>query len=424
MKLTVFPTIQTTQIYAGNGVYDQVLHNIRRTGVYVLELLHLDAVVLSVDAIIHAGPPDPYFSIIGGSGLGNDRLSFDGCNYMASSGTRLLVAGVSYHLHVTVRDTQNNSYNDVINVRWDDRFAAHVTSTIDARGENIDIAFVPRTVGADLPFRLLVDGSAVFSVVATIIPGPPTDIIASMPIENARVGEIGIINVRVFDAEGNQLTCCCEATQMTVFFTDQNAVASIGTIDRRLYNVDREEIGVALPETPGFYSVDLEAGGLMRNVLPRFLVRAGAVDPSKSYLQPSTSRLGRSSDLILVMVDRFNNSVPSIAPVTNITIIPSASVGVSVGASDVLLTFTNFTREGEHLIYVSVDFEPISTYPFRIVVQSHKKPENMLVRNVSQTTLIAIGVVCAACSAIFVAGLCANFQKTRSLFGRMLRWRA
>lgn len=393
------------QVHAGDGVYDQVLHGVVTSGDYALELVYHGSVVLSKQVVIHAGLPDSYFSTVDGTGLGNGQLALGGCSY-ASPGSRYLVAGVSYGLRVMLRDSWNNSCGNVSDLRWDDRFAEHVTSVMQVRGDIVDIVITPRTTGIDLPLRLHADGSTVFATVATIVPGPPSQLVSSLPVNQSEVGDTIAINVRTTDGEGNPFVCCCESIEIVACFTDRiSAETSIAKADARVYIGDHEEISVTAPSKPGVYSMSIHAGDIKHDVSSQFTVLAGAVDPGRSYLV--FSRAYESIDLLLVMVDRFNNPAPSMAPITNITVIPPASVNVSVGASDVLITFANFSRAGEHLVYVSVNFEPISTFPLRIDVEyeSSSRPK---VRGVSHSSLIAMGVALAACSVVFGAGLCGS----------------
>lgn len=394
----------SAQVHAGDGVYVQVLHDVVASGDYSLELLYRGSVVTSKQVVIHAGLPDSYFSTVGGSGLGNDQLALGGCSY-ASPGSRYLVAGISYDVRVVLRDSWNNSCGNVSVVRWDDRFADHVTSAMQVRGNIVDIEFRPRTTGIDLPFNLHADGSTVFATVATIVPGPPNQLASSLRVNQSEVGDTIAISVRTTDGEGNPFVCCCESIEILFFFTDRiSAETSIAKADARVYIADHEEISVTAPSKPGVYSISIQAGDLKQDVSSQFTVLTGAVDPGRSYLV--SSRAVESIDLLLFMVDRFNNPAPSLASITNITVIPPASVNVSVGASDVLITIANFTRAGEHLVYVSLNFEPISTFPLRIDVDdefgSSSRPNQ---RGVSHSSLIAMGVALAACG-VFGAGLC------------------
>lgn len=403
-----------TPPHDGGGNYNQFLP-IYSTGDYMLELVHNGALVKLREVVIRPGPPDAYFSTVEGSGLGNSQLTYGGCDYQAQSGRRLFAAGISYSLKVKVRDAWNNSADAAV-ASWDDQFAGHVSSAMQIRNGDVYVAFTPRKVGNDLPFTLLVDGLPVFATVARIVPGPLAEMSVSVTADQGRAGANITLQVHMADIEGNPLLCCCEAMPATLMFTHQSGQTSIVVPHTRLYYYDHEEVSAALPEVPGVYSLSMQAGDLRRYV-SSFLVRAGAVDPASSYLCMSDSRSIGSIDFALVMVDRFNNSAPSLASITNITIIPPASVAVTVGPNDILITATNFTRAGEHLVYVSVDFEPISTYPFRFDSDAlSNRPVAPKPRLVSYAALIAVGAACATCGVVFVAGLCGR-EKLRSICG-------
>jgi hypothetical protein len=388
--------------HGGGGNYSQFFP-IYKSGNYLLELLYNGGLVEAEEVVIQPGPPDAYLSIVDGSGLGNSKLSFAGCDYQASPGSRLLAAGVSYTLNIKVRDAWNNSCEHATGASWSARFASHVSSTLHVRRGDVDVVFVPRRVGHDLPFSLAVDGLPLFDTSVTIVPGPPADLVVSLLNNEGRAGANVTLQALLVDSEGNPLSCCCAAMQRTLAFADQDGQTST-TVAHSVYHSDHEEIIAALPAIPGFYSVSMQAADLRRSV-PSLLVRAGAIDPAGSYLRMAKSRSTGSIDLSLVMTDRFNNSVPSLASITNITIIPPADIAVSVGALDILITATNFTRSGEHLVYISADFEPISTYPFRFEAILNE-PVTLSPRITSYTALIAIGAACAACGIVFVAGFC------------------
>jgi hypothetical protein len=397
-----FLTMFAPQIHAGGGMYTQTLTQARETGSYVLELLHSDSVVADKVLIVEAAAPALRFSHIEGSGLGNERLTYGTCEYFGSPGSRFLAAGLLYDLRIQIRDLFNNPYYAGI-VAWDDQFAGRVSSTTHVHESSVGVSFTPRMPGQDLPFRLMIDGSPLFATSVSIVPGPITSLTASATIAEGRAGESLDIDLRAFDIDGNLHTCCCQKGDVVIFFAHlRKPVVSIATVASRAYLVDREIIRTTLPIVPGEYALSIQSGGLHSNVSANFSILAGAIDPASSYLRPSRSTKSTDSiDLLLVMVDRFNNTVPSLAAITNITVIPPASVNVSVGTNDVLITAYDFARPGAHLVYVSLDFQPVSTFPFHIDAPAASIAPK--VPSASRLVLIVVGACLAGFSGLFVA---------------------
>lgn len=392
----------SAQIHAGQGIYHQPLSHATAAGRYALELFHHDSLVLAEDLEIRAAPPTLRLSSVAGSGLGNSRLAYGGCEYADFSGDRLLAAGVDYSLHLQLRDAFNNSYDAGV-VAWDDRFAAHVAASVHVRGADVDVAFRPRLGGRDLPFRLLIDGSPLFDSNVSIVPGPASYITAAASREKGTAGDSVFIDLQTFDAEGNRQECCCQSADVGVLFLHlQTSVVSIAALNNRTYVTDSESIIATLPTVPGDYAINIQSGNLQCIAAGNFSVVAAAVDPRSSYLEArSTGSTGStgSIELRLVMLDRFNNVVPSLAAITNITVIPPASVNVSVGVSDVLVIVYNFTRPGAHLVYVFLDFQPISTFPFLV----NASYGSVATRSASRLLLVGLGVGLASFSGLFVA---------------------